>query len=125
MHAASLSASMVLINMSHPVAHDCHQRRFKVSVHPQDLAQRAMVAYTRSVFLQPNHAIFDASALPLEDFALSMGLSTVPRLRFLARRQAGSNPAQTSDQVRDAICECLCGGAGGWRRQGKKGNQRG
>lgn len=44
-----------------------------------------MVAYVRSVFLQPNHAVFDARALQLEDFALSMGMATVPRLRFLAR----------------------------------------
>ncbi len=51
----------------------------------QELAQRALVAYVRSIFLQPNKAVFDASALPAADFALSMGLTSVPKLRFLKR----------------------------------------
>ena len=64
----------------------------------QDTAQRAMVAYLRSVFLQPNRAVFDASVLPVEDLALSMGLSTVPRLRFLARTaQPADGGAGTAD----------------------------
>ena len=57
--------------------------------HPvQDVAQRAMVAYLRSVFLQPCKAVFNVSALPVEDFAYSLGLSTLPRLRFLKRGPA-------------------------------------
>ena len=51
----------------------------------QELAQRALVAYVRSVFLQPNKAVFDASALPAAEFALSLGLTSVPKLRFLKR----------------------------------------
>ena len=51
----------------------------------QELAQRALVAYVRSVFLQPNKAVFDASALPAAEYALSLGLTSVPKLRFLKR----------------------------------------
>ncbi|CAK0786422.1 hypothetical protein CVIRNUC_009635 [Coccomyxa viridis] len=51
----------------------------------KELAQRALVAYVRSVFLQPNKAVFDASALPAAEYALSLGLTSVPKLRFLKR----------------------------------------
>ncbi len=46
------------------------------------------MAYMRSVFLQPNKAVFDASTLPAAEFALSLGLTSVPKLRFL-KRHAG------------------------------------
>ena len=49
------------------------------------MAQRALVAYLRSVFLQPSKAVFQVAELPVEEFALSLGLSTLPRLRFLKR----------------------------------------
>ena len=58
-------------------------KSYKRSVLLQDVAQRAMVAYLRSVFLQPCKAVFNVGALPVEDFAYSLGLSTIPRLRFL------------------------------------------
>ena len=51
----------------------------------QDVAQRALVAYLRSIFLQPNKAVFRVAELPVEEYALSLGLSTLPRLRFLKR----------------------------------------
>ncbi|KAL0034107.1 hypothetical protein WJX79_009163 [Trebouxia sp. C0005] len=49
----------------------------------KELGQRALVAYLRSVFLQPNHAVFDVQKLPAAEYALSMGLPTAPKLRFL------------------------------------------
>ncbi|DBA75292.1 TPA: hypothetical protein ACH3X1_010573 [Trebouxia sp. C0004] len=49
----------------------------------KELGQRALVAYLRSVFLQPNHAIFDVQKLPAAEYALSIGLPTAPKLRFL------------------------------------------
>lgn len=49
----------------------------------QELGQRALVAYLRSVFLQPNHAVFDVQKLPAAEYALSLGLPTAPKLRFL------------------------------------------
>ena len=68
--------------------------------HVQELAQRALVAYVRSVFLQPNKAVFDASALPAAEYALSLGLTSVPKLRFLKRhgprKGAAASEAQTS-----------------------------
>ena len=53
----------------------------------QELAQRALVSYLRSVFLQPDRAVFDVTRLPAAEYALSLGLSTAPKLRFL--RKAG------------------------------------
>ena len=52
----------------------------------QDLAQRAVVAYVRSVFLQPRKEVFNVRVLPLEEYALSIGLPTLPRMRFLSRQ---------------------------------------
>ena len=52
----------------------------------QELAQRALVSYLRSVFLQPNRAVFDVTALPVGELAAAWGLSAAPRLRFLQRQ---------------------------------------
>ena len=60
-------------------------QRMRLSSAVQELAQRALVAYLRSIFLQPNKAVFNASALPAAEYALSMGLTSVPKLRFLKR----------------------------------------
>ncbi|GLI59364.1 hypothetical protein VaNZ11_001229 [Volvox africanus] len=51
----------------------------------KEFAQKALVAYLRSVFLQPRKDVFNVAALPVEDFAASLGLASVPRLRFLRR----------------------------------------
>lgn len=51
----------------------------------KEFAQKALTAYLRSVFLQPNKAVFDVLALPAEDYATSLGLATVPKLRFLRK----------------------------------------
>jgi ATP-dependent RNA helicase DDX10/DBP4 len=56
----------------------------------QELAQRAVQSYLRSVHLQPNRAVFDVARLPAADFALSLGLASTPKLRFLKRSQAGA-----------------------------------
>jgi ATP-dependent RNA helicase DDX10/DBP4 len=54
----------------------------------KDSAQRALVAYLRSVFLQPDKATFDVSAIPVAELAMAWGLPNAPRLRFL--RAAGA-----------------------------------
>ena len=51
------------------------------------LAQKAFVSYVRSVCLQPNKKVFQATALPLADLAESYGLSSAPRVRFLEKMQ--------------------------------------
>jgi superfamily II DNA/RNA helicase len=51
----------------------------------KSFAQSALVAYVRSVFLQPNKAVFDAAALPLDEYAESLGLLAAPQLKFLKR----------------------------------------
>eukprot|EP00775_Hariotina_reticulata_P001057 gene1057-1392_t len=48
-------------------------------------AQSALVAHVRSVFLQPNKAVFDAAALPIDEYAESLGLLAAPQLKFLKR----------------------------------------
>ena len=48
------------------------------------LAQKAFVAYFRSVYFQSNKLVFDMDKLPAEQFALSLGLSKPPALTIKA-----------------------------------------
>ena len=59
----------------------------------KETAQRALVSYLRSTFLQPNRAVFDVTKLPIAEYALSMGLPTVPKLRFLKKGSAAAAAA--------------------------------
>ncbi|KAL4144643.1 hypothetical protein PRNP1_013769 [Phytophthora ramorum] len=52
------------------------------------LAQKAFMSYVRSVYLQPDRDVFDASALPLDEFAESLGLPGAPRMPFLSKMKA-------------------------------------
>ena len=47
------------------------------------VGQRAYVSYVRSVLLQRNKKVFDVNALPLHDFAISLGLPQPPRVKGL------------------------------------------
>eukprot|EP01018_Ginkgo_biloba_P010436 Gb_10018 [translate_table: standard] len=47
------------------------------------MAQRAFVTYLRSIHLRPDKETFDVSKLPIEDFSVSLGLPTAPRIRFM------------------------------------------
>ncbi len=76
----------------------------------QELGEKACAAYLRSVFLQPNKTVFDVTALPVAELGLSMGLSSVPQLRFLRQaarqKQAGSKSAATlqpNGHAKDAL----------------------
>lgn len=60
----------------------------------QQLAQRAFVTYLKSIYLKKDKEVFDASKLPIEDFAASLGLSATPKLRFL-KHKLGGNLAPT------------------------------
>jgi ATP-dependent RNA helicase DDX10/DBP4 len=75
------------------------------------LAQKSIVSYLRSIFLQPKKHIFDVQALPAVEFALSLGLTSVPKMKILAgsqglsRSQAirgeSSKPGEELDVKRD------------------------
>lgn len=68
---------------------------------PQALAQRACTAYLRSVHLQPDKGVFDAAVLPVAEYAASLGLSALPRLRFLKRgagRHGAAAPGDEDDE---------------------------
>ena len=49
------------------------------------LAQKSFVCYVRSIFLQSNKSIFDVHALPLDEYAESLGLSGSPSIKFLEK----------------------------------------
>ncbi|ORE03375.1 DEAD-domain-containing protein, partial [Rhizopus microsporus var. microsporus] len=51
------------------------------------LAQRAFVAYMRSIYLQKNKKIFDVNALPAEEFAHSLGLAGAPKIKFVKKAE--------------------------------------
>lgn len=53
----------------------------------KETAQKALICYLKSVFLQPRKNIFDVSKLPAAEFALSLGLTTVPKLKILTSDQ--------------------------------------
>lgn len=53
----------------------------------KESAQRAFVAYIKSVVLMKDKSVFRVEALDTEAFALSLGLVVVPRIRFLQRQQ--------------------------------------
>ena len=49
----------------------------------KDDAQKALVAYLRSVHLNPNKEVFKVLDLPLDEFAYSLGLMNTPKVKFL------------------------------------------
>lgn len=51
----------------------------------KESAQRAFVAYIKSVYLMKNKKIFNVNALDTDAFARSLGLVVAPRIRFLQR----------------------------------------
>lgn len=53
----------------------------------KESAQRAFVAYVKSVVLMKDKSVFRVEALNTDAFALSLGLVVVPRIRFLQRQQ--------------------------------------
>jgi len=60
----------------------------------KDLAQKAFKSYVRSMYLMPNKDVFDVSNLPLDEYAVSLGLSCTPKLQFLKK-------AVDREQLRD------------------------
>uniref|UniRef100_A0A1A9W959 ATP-dependent RNA helicase n=1 Tax=Glossina brevipalpis TaxID=37001 RepID=A0A1A9W959_9MUSC len=65
-------------------------------------AQRAFVAYIKSIFLMKNKKIFNVKALDLEAYAKSLGLILTPRVRFLERFLKRQNN-QTQNVIENKI----------------------
>ncbi|KAI8992101.1 P-loop containing nucleoside triphosphate hydrolase protein [Mycotypha africana] len=64
------------------------------------LAQRAFVAYMRSIYLQKNKQIFNVTALPAEEFAHALGLAGAPKIKFVKKAEKklmGAQPAKKAD----------------------------
>ncbi|XP_065364289.1 probable ATP-dependent RNA helicase DDX10 [Calliphora vicina] len=64
-------------------------------------AQRAFVAYIKSVFLMKNKKVFNVLALNFDAYAKSLGLVVTPRVRFLERylkKQNSNNSADKNEQ---------------------------
>lgn len=51
----------------------------------KESAQRAFIAYIKSVFLMKNKKIFDVESIDFDEYAKSLGLIVTPRVRFLQR----------------------------------------
>ncbi|OXU20214.1 hypothetical protein TSAR_002576 [Trichomalopsis sarcophagae] len=62
----------------------------------KESAQRAFVAYVKSVFLMKDKSIFNVHALNTDAFARSLGLAIPPRIRFLQRMQKNSKQDQAN-----------------------------
>lgn len=63
----------------------------------KETAKRSFVHYIKSYFLMKNKEVFDVEKLDRDSYALSLGLTVVPRVRFLERRlksqEGGSSKA--------------------------------
>jgi ATP-dependent RNA helicase DDX10/DBP4 len=90
-------------------------------------AQRALAAYLRSVFLQPDKQTFDVTALPVEGLAASLGLPAAPRLRFLKKNkgiggggEGGEEVSEDAEEEEEGSEEEEQGRGGGIQKQWSK-----
>eukprot|EP00730_Choanoeca_flexa_P014908 TRINITY_DN6692_c0_g1_i1.p1 TRINITY_DN6692_c0_g1~~TRINITY_DN6692_c0_g1_i1.p1 ORF type:complete len:731 (+),score=200.44 TRINITY_DN6692_c0_g1_i1:317-2194(+) len=68
------------------------------------LAQKCFISYVRSVFLQPNKAVFKATELPTEEFAASLGLPAAPKIKFVKKaikKHSGPSQRQALKRARE------------------------
>lgn len=70
----------------------------------KEFARMAFLSYVKDVFKMSNKKIFDASKLPLQAFAQSLGLHIVPKLRFIKRTEKLHNASKDieGDSVGDS-----------------------
>jgi len=52
----------------------------------KDQAQRAFMAYLKSIYLMKDKAVFDVFQLDTDSFAASLGLAVSPRVRFIEKQ---------------------------------------
>ena len=60
-------------------------------------AQKSFACYLRSVHLQSNKKIFDVKQLPIEEYAASLGLCQVPKIRFV-KKNSDKETGDVADQ---------------------------
>lgn len=66
----------------------------------KESAQRAFVAYVKSVHLMQDKSIFNVKNLKIDAFARSLGLITPPKLRFLQKiKDSSANVSNTKTQT--------------------------
>uniref|UniRef100_A0A2P2LSM2 ATP-dependent RNA helicase n=2 Tax=Rhizophora mucronata TaxID=61149 RepID=A0A2P2LSM2_RHIMU len=53
------------------------------------LAKRAFTTYLRSIHIQKDKGVFDATKLPIEEFSASLGLPMTPKIHFLNQKIRG------------------------------------
>lgn len=66
------------------------------------LAQKAFVSYVRSVHLHKDKSTFDLAALPLTEYAASLGLPGAPKVKFVREAQAAAQARAREAQADDA-----------------------
>ena len=63
----------------------------------KETAQRAFNSYIKSVSLMKNKQMFNVKSINLEKFAVSLGLASAPRVRFLERMEKKKNVKKFTD----------------------------
>ncbi|XP_071498064.1 probable ATP-dependent RNA helicase DDX10 [Diadema antillarum] len=70
-------------------------------------AQRAFIAYLKSVYLMKNKDVFKVHKLALDSFARSLGLAVAPRVRFIQRaekrKEEQSRDKQASSRNEESV----------------------
>ncbi|KAJ8293796.1 ATP-dependent RNA helicase dbp4 [Rhodotorula toruloides] len=71
------------------------------------LAQRAFISYVRSVHLQKDKSIFKLEAIPLEEYAASLGLAGAPKIKFQTKQEASEkkNKVRQVEELKREILE--------------------
>ncbi|GAA5864909.1 hypothetical protein JCM8547_009268 [Rhodosporidiobolus lusitaniae] len=71
------------------------------------LAQRAFISYVRSIHLQKDKSIFHLDALPLEEYAASLGLAGAPKIKFGTKKEASEakNRVRQVEDIRRELGE--------------------
>lgn len=67
-------------------------------VEMKESAKRSLVAYIKSLVLIKNKKLFDPEKVDLAKFSASLGLTVVPRIRFLNKNQKNKKKEETSEE---------------------------
>merc|ERR1712013_655826 len=72
----------------------------------KDWAQKSIVSYARSVFLQSDKSVFDVNKLPLDKLSTSCGLMATPKLQFMKKKLKKMGPAD-GEESEESIAKAL------------------